>query len=60
MGGHFWTHDGKMFRLEKKIEARTDKEFPATAAVVKVSGDSPEEWHGGILNLITTLKEKGV
>lgn len=59
MGGHFWDHDGKMFRLEKKIEPRDDKEFPATAAAIKVSGDTPEEWHQEILNLITTLKEKG-
>ena len=59
MGGHFWDHDGKKFRLEKKIEAQKDKEFPATAATVRVSGDSPEEWHQEILNFIKTLKEKG-
>jgi DNA helicase-2/ATP-dependent DNA helicase PcrA len=59
MGGHFWNHDGKMFRLEKKIEARADKEFPATAAAVRVSGDSQEEWHQEILNLMITLDEKG-
>lgn len=58
MGGHFWDHDGKKFRLEKKIEAQKDKEFPATAATVRVSGDSPEEWHQEILNFIKTLKEK--
>lgn len=59
MGGHFWDHDGKKFRLEKKIEPRTDKEFPTTTAAIRVSGDTPEEWHSEVLNLITTLKERG-
>lgn len=59
MSGHFWNHEGKMFRLEKKIEARNDKEFPATATAIRVSGDSPEEWHSEILQFINALREKG-
>lgn len=59
MREHFWAHDGKTFRLAKKIEPRTDKTFPATAAAVRVSGDTPEEWHQEVLDFIRTLEKTG-
>jgi len=59
MGGHFWNHEERSFRLEKSIEARKDIEFPETAAAVRVSGHTSEEWHQEVLTFINALKVKG-
>lgn len=59
MGGHFWNHEGKTFRLEKTIEPRSDRQFPETATALRVSGTTPEEWHNEVLSFANTLREKG-
>lgn len=59
MGGHFWDHQGAVFRLEKTIEPRRDKTFPETATAVRVSAHSPQAWHNEVLDFINTLREKG-
>lgn len=59
MGGHFWDHQGAVFRLEKTIEPRRDKTFPETATAVRVSAHSPQAWHNEVLDFIKTLREKG-
>lgn len=53
-----WEHDGQEFRYQKQIEAREDN-FPAVPVVVKVAGNSPQEWHQEVLAFLHALRDQG-
>lgn len=53
-----WEHGGKTFRFEKTIEPRDD-EFSDVPAVIKVSGQSQEQWHQEVLSFLNTMRDRG-
>jgi DNA helicase-2/ATP-dependent DNA helicase PcrA len=53
-----WEHDGQEFRYQKRIEPR-DEAFPAVPTVVRVAGQTQEEWHEEVLAFLHDLRERG-
>ncbi len=54
-----WEVDGTTFRFDKDIAARNDTEFPATAAVIKVSAEDLESWQEEVHRFLIDLRERG-
>ncbi len=53
-----WKDNGKEFRFQKKIKEQEDKIFPEVPCVVKVSGNSQDEWQSEVLAFLHTLRDK--
>ena len=58
MADQNWSVDGQTFRFDKTIQPRED-EFTEVPSVIKVSGNSAEEWHQEVLEFLHNLKDEG-
>ncbi len=54
-----WKGEKGPFRYAKKIGAPPEEEFPNSAAVLRVTGKSEQQWHEHVLRFITSLRDEG-
>jgi DNA helicase II / ATP-dependent DNA helicase PcrA len=57
--GQDWDYRGKQFRFDKVVVPPEGKRFPSVPAVVKVSGDTRENYHREVLAFLHTLRDEG-
>lgn len=55
-----WTDGSNNFRYDKTIVPRSDVEFDKCPAVIKVTGDEPENWYQEVYEFICRLKNEKV
>jgi DNA helicase II / ATP-dependent DNA helicase PcrA len=60
MGDQAWAVNGQSFRFEKSIVADPDKDFPETAAVIRVSAKEGEAWTDAVETFMLDLKQRAI
>lgn len=59
MDNQDWVIGGKKFRYDKTIEEDKEREFPETAAVIKVSAEEGNDWHDEVETFLRNMRERG-
>jgi len=59
MDSQDWVVGGKKFRFDKHIEEDKDREFPETAAVIKVSAEEGANWHDEVETFLRDMRDQG-
>ena len=59
MDSQDWVIGGKKFRFDKHIEEDKSREFPETAAVIKVSAEEGANWHDEVETFLRDMRDQG-